>query len=913
MKLVKNILSNSTYGQFSLAALVICIVSGVFVAIPYDIDNPFLSISSLMILNPIGSFFRNIHFWSAQIFLVTSMLHIWDHFKKKKDILLKKGVWLRLTLGVIIIFLVMLTGFLLKGDSDTRQAWRILDSLITAIPFVGNLLAYSILGEEGSLQLVYVHHIATFTIFIAIITFEHSRKIWPELSPFVIVLVITLGISFLFTAPLHDGVNPSVKGPWYFVGFQEILHWLSTPDLSFILIALFLTLIFVIPFIGKKVSFISKRTLLVITCLYILLTLTGMFFRGENWKWVWPWEENYSYSVLHSFRTSQLVGVPEFTEEQLTNNTVINGAIESCVVCHDNVVGFTPSHNPEAIGCFSCHGGNPFDGSKNGAHKNMILIPGNFDNADISCGTINCHPDITSRKDNNLMESLSGMISVDRFVFNEQQSPDMLTDIHHLGNSPADEHLKNLCVICHLGNPKIETGPITEESRGGGCLACHINYDEFASTAWLAHNDNENDTTYLNFHPSISMKVTNQHCFGCHSRSGRISTNFEGWHETTLEVEEMPRDNNHRLIEETRVFRYISEDVHHTLGIGCIDCHNSFELMGDGNLYAHQEEQTTISCEDCHFNGNPNIIEAANLDTESAKIASMRFGNISENEFLATNDRNIPLINTFFNNDTAFFLTKNQGKQFVLSKPGSTCTKGSAHDNVSCSSCHSAWAPSCIGCHNEYDSDEPGYNMFTNTEEKGSWVEFVGEYNAHLPALGMRIKGNEKEVIPVVPGMVLTIDVGSFSGEIHDSLIFQRLFAPASPHTTNSDGRSCKSCHNNPISLGYGSGHLFFDSENGNWSFESHYQNNPNDNLPEDAWIGFLDDTRLSDELGQGEIVSTRTNVVPFTISEQKRILTIGACLTCHDDNSIVMQQTLSNFDSLFDNRSRECVVPVWD
>jgi len=232
LRLIRNILSYTTYGQISLASLAICIVSGVFLAIPFDIENPFLSISSMMVLNPASSFIRNIHFWSAQFFLIFSLIHIWDRFNKSEEIRLKKGVWLRLSLGVMIIFLAMLTGFLLKNDADSEQAWRILDSLIVGIPFIGNILSYSLLGNEGSLQLVYVHHIATFTIFIAIITFEHSRKIWSEGSTFVIVAVITLIISFFFTAPLHDGVNPSVKGPWYFVGFQEILHWLSTPGIS---------------------------------------------------------------------------------------------------------------------------------------------------------------------------------------------------------------------------------------------------------------------------------------------------------------------------------------------------------------------------------------------------------------------------------------------------------------------------------------------------------------------------------------------------------------------------------------------------------------------------------------------------------------------------------------------------------
>ncbi len=900
LKKLKNILAKTTYGQISLASLAISIVSGIFLAIPFDIENPFLSISSMMVLNPAASFIRNLHFWSSQFFLVFSLIHIWDHFNKSDEIKIKKGVWLRLSLGVLIIFLAMLTGFLLKGDADSKQAWRILDSLITSIPLVGNALSYSLLGSEGSLQLIYIHHIATFTIFIAIITFEHSRKIWPKANTFIIVVLITSVFAFLFTAPLHDSLNATVKGPWYFVGFQEILHWLSNPEWSLIIIGVFIVLIFIIPFGRKNISFLSKRTLLIFTVFYILLTISGMFFRGENWKWIWPWEKDYSYSVLHSFKTSTVNLSTNFSQEQLSTSTVINGGKESCMVCHDEVMGFTASHNPEAIGCFSCHGGNPFDGDKDGAHAKMILIPGNFTDADRSCGTTNCHPEITERKNSNLMENLSGMISVDRFVFNEQNNPDLLTDVHHLGNSAADVHLKNMCVICHLGNPKTETGPITEESRGGGCLACHINYDEFSATANISHKLNSSDSTYLNHHPSISMQVSNQHCFGCHSRSGRISTNYEGWHETTLKPEEMPVDNNHRLVEKSRVFTFIEEDIHHKLGINCIDCHNSFELMGDGNFYAHQENQTTITCEDCHFNGEPNLINAKNLDSESAVIASMRFGNITNKKFLATANRNIPLINTYFQNDTAFFLTKNQGKEFILSKPGETCTKGNVHDNVSCSACHSSWAPSCIGCHNEYDPNESGYDMQKNLEKQGSWVEFVGEYNAHAPALGIRESNGQQEVIPVVPGMVLTIDIDSFNKQLHDSLIFQRLFAPSSPHTTSSVGRDCKSCHFNSIALGYGDGKFIL--KEGTLNFNSKYQNNPNDGLPEDAWINFLGEPK-------SEKFATRSNLNPFSIEQQKKILRVGVCLNCHADNSEVMQNSLINFEEVLKNKSEKCVV----
>jgi len=194
----------------------------------------------------------------------------------------------------------------------------------------------------------------------------------------------------------------------------------------------------------------------------------------------------------------------------------------------------------------------------------------------------------------------------------------------------------------------------------------------------------------------------------------------------------------YRLVEGSRVFKQVQDDVHHALGMDCIDCHTGFELMGDGTFYAHQEEQEVVGCSDCHFDGQPNTINQTKLDEESALIASLRFGNITGRNFLKTKKRNQALINTFYRNDSAFLVTKNTKQFFHLSPPAETCTRGQAHDKLSCSSCHTAWAPSCIGCHNEYDPGEASYNMLANKAEIGGWVEYVGEYNAHAPALGIR-------------------------------------------------------------------------------------------------------------------------------------------------------------------------------
>ena len=963
MSFFKKILPWSTFGQMSLVLLLVCLVSGILLAIPFDINNPYNSISLLILVNPSASWLRNIHYWSANIFLVFALIHIYDHFSRNYKIKISRGIWFRLSIGVLVIFLAMLTGFLLKADADSLQARRILDELIKGIPLVGSFLSVSLFGASESLQVVYVHHIATFTIFIVIIILEHNKTIWPPLKETVIVMLFLLVVSFFFQAPLHDGLNPVIKGPWYFVGLQEILHWLTTPTLSILLILLFVLLIFFVPFTSSKKQFLTKRLLLILSLIYFGLTITGYFFRGPNWQWIWPGEKNYSYYIYNPLKILKI----DFTSsgndvKQALVSPDVFGRKEGCLACHADVSGFSASHNPEALGCFSCHGGDPFTLNKNDAHYGMILIPGNLADAERTCGTTDCHPDIVKRVNTGLMATLSGMISVDRFVFDEQNNPDKLTTLPHLGNTAADEHLKNLCVRCHLGNEKDTLGPVAETSRGGGCLACHLNYNKHAEKALNAFLKNTGDTTHLRFHPSVDLNVTNDHCFGCHSRSGRISTNYEGWHETTLDAERLktqdtryktqepgtksqePRTKNqeprlkipnspegmpsaktqnselsrrdafgtnsklqtYRIVEGNRVFRFIQDDVHHRMGMECIDCHHSYELMGDGTLYAHEEDQVDIQCSDCHFDGEPRLLEPHQLDNESAIIASLRFENSAGKKYLATQKRNNPLINTWYKNDTAFLIGKNSKKVFAMKPPAGVCSRDNVHSNLNCTSCHAGWAPSCIGCHNEYDRNEPGYNMLANKEQTGSWVEYTGEYNAYLPALGIREEGEKKTVIPVIPGMVLTIDLKSFDKKAHDSLIFKRLFAPAAPHTTQSEGRNCKSCHNDPVALGFGDGKLDYQIENGKgkWVFFPKYEDNIHDGLPEDAWTGFL-----TDRTG---VTSTRTNVRPFSVEEQKKILTVGACLTCHEENSEIMQETLLDFKKVLARKSEKCILPDW-
>jgi hypothetical protein len=53
--------------------------------------------------------------------------------------------------------------------------------------------------------------------------------------------------------------------------------------------------------------------------------------------------------------------------------------------------------------------------------------------------------------------------------------------------------------------------------------------------------------------------------------------------------------------------------------------------------------------------------------------------------------------------------------------------------------------------------------------------------------------------------------------------------------------------------------------------------------------------------------------VFPFDPEQQKKILTAGACLTCHAEDSKVMNGTLNHYDELLKRLSPKCILPNWD
>jgi hypothetical protein len=886
----------STWGELGFAGVWLAVVSGIALAIPYDAQRPYDSVALLLLTNPAAAFFRNVHYWAGQLFLVLTLAHAWDHLSRWTESRVPRAMWWRVTASLPLAVFVMLSGFMLKGDGEAQQALRIVTTLLEQVPWVGRVVSVAVFGTEANRQILYVHHVATASLLTWLFVAEHARATWPRLVALVEAF-IPIGLASLFLSPaLHDGLDPVVKGPWYFLGLQELLHWSARPVLLVAAGAALVVLVAALPRVSDRAARAGKWVLVAALLVYAGLTVVGMAFRGPNWAW-----ERFSPStglVAHGPGIWSAPGLETIVGKSVP---VVLGRREGCLVCHEGMAGLSPAHRAEAVGCASCHSGNPFSLDRATAHAGLVLIPGNLSSASRACGTAQCHPSQVERVSGSLMATMAGIVAVDREVFGERGGG-ARTHVDALGRSGADTHLRQLCASCHLGASKTSLGPIGEASRGGGCNACHLQYGDEARAALARHQplggagDSESgDLARTKAHPNVSISIERASCFGCHSRSGRISTNYEGWmEESSVEgqasvVERRGPASPSRLLEDGRRFTFVAADVH-ARNMECVDCHTSREVMGDGVSHARAHEAVRVACLDCHVPAGARAatVTFAQLDVESRRIAELRgrgglgpggAGTRPADRFLATADGAQPLMNTRVDElGVASLLAKSSGKLLPLKPPAASCTRGDGHARLSCVSCHAAWAPRCPQCHTAFDAAGRAVDLLDGTTVAGAWVETPGQFTAMPPSLGLRRIGPATPVREVVdtfiPGMVMTLDGSQLPGGSAGTA-FRRLYARSFSHTVGKS-RSCRSCHADPVALGYGEGALRYEREGqrGRWHFTPRTARGP-DGLPADAWTGFLQDRAVG--------TSTRADVRPFSAEEQKRILTVGACLTCHE------------------------------
>lgn len=251
---------------------------------PYQVNRAFDSLQILQLTNPAGVFFRSIHYWSGQLFILFTLVHVIEHLLKKNEKRLKSGLWLRLVLVLLLALFVMLSGFILKADGEGVMARQILNGLVGTVPIIGENLRLFVLGTSKNLQLVYLHHLVTTTVFIWIIVIEHVRRVWPDLLSFTYLLGIGTILTFTFPPGLQLPSAEVIRGPWYFIGLQELLHWIPEPLIVICILAVLFILLSLVRWMTPVKAGYAKRVLVAFLVLYLVLSLNNWVLRDGNWN-----------------------------------------------------------------------------------------------------------------------------------------------------------------------------------------------------------------------------------------------------------------------------------------------------------------------------------------------------------------------------------------------------------------------------------------------------------------------------------------------------------------------------------------------------------------------------------------------------------------------------------------------------
>ena len=274
------------WGEISLSALLTALLSGALL-IPFFNPAPDAYRSTALFVNysAVNHFLHSLHSYSGDLFLIAGFMHTFEYVYKKSYEGYTLKSWFLLVILAAIALIAVFSGFMSIGSKESLSAVSIVKGILAQVWGAGSVLS-AYLFSGGKTPIIYMHHIATFSILSVILIYVHIRRLKPESYAFYYTLILLALFSVIF--PEGIGFPPQtplevVKGPWYFIGFQEMLGWLPI-WLAGILIPLAIFLFLALMPLVKKSGEAVLYTFLLITFFYTTESLIGYFFRGDQWQ-----------------------------------------------------------------------------------------------------------------------------------------------------------------------------------------------------------------------------------------------------------------------------------------------------------------------------------------------------------------------------------------------------------------------------------------------------------------------------------------------------------------------------------------------------------------------------------------------------------------------------------------------------
>lgn len=264
------------WGEWSLIALFLSVLSGLLVAFQYDPATPLYSAAAFDVLIPFGDSFRALHFYSSQLFFLFSIIHLWAIFDRTESY--SRRQWIKLTSTIPVALLLLFTGYVLRADSTGTSAGLIAENIIVTIPLIGDILndlLFSI--SDNGMKRVYINHVIGLGLIWGILAWEHLRRYRTSFKHHPLLTACLLLFCLLPAAPFEAeklGVF-HINGPWFFLGLQELLRFFP-PLLAGVLFPG--TLLLSLFFLQKDTPYFAHIRTFIFTWLtvYALLTVIAL-------------------------------------------------------------------------------------------------------------------------------------------------------------------------------------------------------------------------------------------------------------------------------------------------------------------------------------------------------------------------------------------------------------------------------------------------------------------------------------------------------------------------------------------------------------------------------------------------------------------------------------------------------------
>ena len=229
----------------------ISMLSGLIVAFVYKPSLAYESVQKLTYLIPYGNVFRELHYFSSEAFLVFVCLHVALELAKMV-VRIELTSWTYSVVSLIVLFMLMFTGYVLKADLSGLSAGHVALSLIKQTPYVDRLLP---LLEDSTLFVwkFYIWHILFLPLVVTYAIYKHITVL--QTKYFIVGLGITILLMMVYVMPKDiplDADAQNVDGPWFFLGAENLLVKGISPLIVDLVIIFPFCLLFAFYFVKNK-------------------------------------------------------------------------------------------------------------------------------------------------------------------------------------------------------------------------------------------------------------------------------------------------------------------------------------------------------------------------------------------------------------------------------------------------------------------------------------------------------------------------------------------------------------------------------------------------------------------------------------------------------------------------------------